>query len=120
MDSVEEAVRLLNANQSARLPVSVIVPVRNESRNLTRCLESLRNMGEVYVIDSKSTDATVEIARSHGANVVQFHYQGGWPKKRQWAMSNLPIANDWVFLVDADEAMTSELEQEIRLAILNP
>jgi len=121
MESVEErAAHLSNADQPARLPVSVIVPVRNESRNLSRCLESLRNMGEVYVVDSNSTDSTTEIARSHGAKEIQFHYQGGWPKKRQWAMDNLPLAHDWIFLIDADEALTPELEQEIRQAILNP
>ena len=59
------------------LPVSVIVPVRNEARNLPRCLESLAGVGEVYVIDSESTDDTVAIAQSHGAKVVQFHYAGG-------------------------------------------
>ena len=105
---------------AAVLPVSVIVPVRNEARNLPRCLESLRGVGEVYVIDSQSTDQTAEIARSHGAKVVQFHYQGGWPKKRQWAMDTLPLAYDWIFLVDADEALTRELVEEIRMAIQDP
>ena len=74
----------------------------------------------MYVVDSQSTDATVEIARSFGAHVVQFHYQGGWPKKRQWAMESLPLAHDWIFLVDADEALTPELVQEIRNAIQDP
>ena len=120
MEMLEEVAHLSNADQSARLPVSVIVPVRNESRNLPRCLESLRKMGEVYVIDSNSTDSTARIADSYGAKVVQFHYQGGWPKKRQWAMNTLPLVYDWVFLIDADEAVTPELEHEIRHAVLNP
>src|SRR6476659_20271 len=119
MERLEDTAHLVHADQSARLPVSVIVPVRNESRNLPRCLESLRQMGEVYVIDSNSTDSTAEIARSHGAKVVQFRYQGGWPKKRQWAMDSLPLAHDWIFLIDADEALTPELEEEIRQAIRN-
>jgi hypothetical protein len=51
--------------------------------------------------------------------VVQFHYQGGWPKKRQWAMDNLPLAYEWVFLVDADEALSSQLTEEIRESIAN-
>ena len=102
------------------LPVSVIIPVRNEARNLPRCLQSLREVGEVYIIDSQSTDATQEIAESFGANVIQFHYQGGWPKKRQWAMDTLPLANDWVFLIDADEVLTPQLSTEIRQAIENP
>ena len=104
----------------ATLPVSVIVPVRNEARNLPRCLESLLEAGEVYVVDSQSSDETVEIARSFGARVVQFHYTGGWPKKRQWAMDTLPLAYDWVFLVDADEALTPGLADEIRRATQNP
>jgi glycosyltransferase involved in cell wall biosynthesis len=102
------------------LPVSVIVPVRNEARNLPRCLESLAMAGEVYVIDSESTDDTVAIAQSHGAKVVQFHYVGGWPKKRQWAMDTLPLAYDWILLLDADEVLTPELVEEIRRALQNP
>jgi len=102
------------------LPVSVIVPVRNEARNLPHCLESLADFGEVYVIDSQSTDDTAAIAQSHGAKVIQFYYAGGWPKKRQWAMDTLPVAYDWVLLVDADEALTPELAAEIRQAIRNP
>jgi glycosyltransferase involved in cell wall biosynthesis len=102
------------------LPISVIVAVRNEARNLPRCLESLREVGEVFVVDSQSTDATVEIARSFGAQVAQFHYRGGWPKKRQWAMESLPLAHDWILLLDADESLTPELAQEIALAIRDP
>src|SRR4029077_6692120 len=102
------------------LPVSVIVPVRNEARNLPRCLEALEGVGEIYVIDSQSTDDTVAIAQSRGANVVQFHYAGGWPKKRQWAMDTLPLTYDWVFLLDADEALTPELAEEIGHAIRDP
>ena len=98
----------------------MIVAARNEEKNLPRCLAALRDVGEVYVIDSQSTDATPEIARSFGAKVVQFHYQGGWPKKRQWAMETLSLAFDWILLLDADEALTPELAEEIRHAIQAP
>jgi|SRR5262252_979742 len=108
------------ARESARLPITVIVPVRNEAHNLSRCLESLRDAGEAYVIDSQSTDDTCAIAESFGAKVVQFHYHGGWPKKRQWAMDTLPIAYDWIFLLDADEVVTPELKREIQEAIQRP
>src|ERR1700747_3573622 len=84
------------------LPVTAIVPVRNEARHLARCLEALRDVAEVYVVDSQSTDETCAIARSFGAKVAQFHYPGGWPKKRQWAMDSLPIASEWILLLDAD------------------
>ena len=102
------------------VPLSVIVPVRNEARNLPRCLESLAGVGEVYVIDSQSTDETVQIAQSCGAKVIQFHYPGGWPKKRQWAMETLPLAYDWILLLDADEVLTPELVEETRCALQNP
>lgn len=105
---------------SAVLPLSVIIPVRNEAHNLRRCLEALTYVGEVYVIDSQSTDDTVAIAQAYGAKVVQFHYAGGWPKKRQWAMDTLPLAYDWTLLLDADEVLTPELAVEIRKAIQEP
>ena len=120
MQKLEESRQLRTERPSTLLPLTAIVPVRNEARNLPWCLESLRDVGEVYVIDSQSSDATVEIARSYGAKVVQFHYKGGWPKKRQWAMESLPFAYDWIFLVDADEALCPALAEEIRGAIQDP
>ncbi len=120
MPTIEEPGLLPLAAHAVLLPVSVIIPVRNEAHNLRRCLESLRGAGEVYVIDSGSTDETVEIARSFDAKVVQFHYRGGWPKKRQWAMDTLPLTYEWVLLMDADEALTPELADEIRQAVANP
>ena len=120
MQNLAESASAPVARPIAAIPVSVIVAVRNEARNLPRCLECLRDMGEVYVVDSQSTDNTVEIARSYGAKVVQFHYQGGWPKKRQWAMDTLRLRHDWILLLDADEALTPELTDEIRSAIRDP
>jgi glycosyltransferase involved in cell wall biosynthesis len=120
MQELQEPKQTRKERSAALLPVSAIVAVRNEAHNLPRCLESLRDVGEVHVIDSQSTDATVQIANSYGAHVVQFYYQGGWPKKRQWAMESLPLAHDWIFLVDADEALTPELCREILEATSNP
>jgi len=127
MDLIEtksepEVLRLSHERQTSVsvLPVSVIVPVRNEARNLPRCLDSLAAAGEVYVIDSQSTDDTAAIAQAYGAKVVQFHYLGGWPKKRQWAMDTLPLAYDWILLLDADEVLTPQLVEEIRHALQNP
>jgi glycosyltransferase involved in cell wall biosynthesis len=117
MEIVEESRFGLSALRCGFLPVSVIIPALNEAENLSRCLESLRGVGEIYVVDSGSTDETAEIARAFGAKVVQFHYHGGWPKKRQWAMDTLPLAYDWIFLLDADEVLTPELAEEIRQAI---
>ncbi len=120
MEKVEEIGNGQPATSAGKLRVSVIVAARNEARHLPRCLEALRDVGEVYVVDSQSTDATPKIARSFGAKVVQFHYQGGWPKKRQWAMETLPLAFDWILLIDADEVLTPELAEEIGQAIEAP
>ena len=100
--------------------MTVIIPARNEARNLPRCLEPLKDAGEVYLVDSQSSDDTTRIAESYGAKVVQFHYHGGWPKKRQWAMDTLTLAYDWILLLDADEILTPELSAEIQRAIQDP
>jgi glycosyltransferase involved in cell wall biosynthesis len=105
---------------SDRIPVTVIIPTRNEARHLSRCLEGARVCAEIYVVDSESTDETVEIARTFGAKVVEFHYGGGWPKKRQWALDSLSFENEWVLLLDADEILTPELADEVQQAIRNP
>jgi len=122
MGTVETNIHVEHARAKAapHLPVTAIVPVRNEAHNLRRCLDSLRDVAEVYVIDSQSADETCSIAAAQGAKVIQFHYAGGWPKKRQWAIDNLPIANDWILLIDADEVLTRELAKEIQTAIQNP
>jgi glycosyltransferase involved in cell wall biosynthesis len=101
-------------------PISIVIPVKNEARNLGACLESLRGAGEIYVIDSQSTDETAGLAESFGARVIQFHYHGGWPKKRQWALDTLPFQYEWVLLLDADESLTPELRSEIVAAIRDP
>jgi glycosyltransferase involved in cell wall biosynthesis len=119
MQKLEDLRQVQSAASGVSLPVSVLVAARNEAHNLPRCLESLRGVGEVYVIDSLSTDETADIARSLGAKVVQFHYRGGWPKKRQWAMDTLPLSYDWILLLDADEALTPELTEEISQAVAN-
>ena len=120
MQSLQEIRNSESPACASLLPISVIVPVRNEARNLPRCLESLRQFGEVYVIDSQSSDESVELARTAGAKIVQFHYQGGWPKKRQWALNTLPLKYEWVLLLDADEVVTPSLAREIPAAISDP
>jgi len=98
---------------SVKAPVSVIVPVKNEAENLERCLPALAWADEVFVVDSQSTDATVAIAEARGARVVQFHFNGTYPKKKNWALDTLPFRNEWVLIVDADEVVPPELAEEI-------
>ncbi|MHB8216521.1 MAG: glycosyltransferase family 2 protein [Candidatus Sulfotelmatobacter sp.] len=103
-----------------RLPITVIIPTRNEARHLGRCLEAARCCAQIYVVDSQSTDETVEIAHAFGAKVVQFHYEGGWPKKRQWALDSLDFETEWILLLDADEILTPPLADEIQQVIKHP
>jgi glycosyltransferase involved in cell wall biosynthesis len=99
------------------LDISVIIPVRNEEANLGRCLASMSDVTEVVVVDSDSTDRTLAICAEYNATVVQFRYQGGYPKKRQWVLDNWRFASSWVLLVDADERVTDELWDEIGTVI---
>ena len=97
-----------------KVPLSVIIPIKNEAQNLTRCLKSLLWADEIFVIDSQSTDGSKEIAEKYGAKVVQFKYSGNWPKKKNWALNNLPFKNEWIFIIDADEELSPKSEEEFR------
>ena len=102
------------------IPVSVLIPAKNEEANLAACLETLQRADEVFVVDSQSSDRSVEIAKSYDATVVQFHFNGRWPKKKNWSLENLPFRNEWVLIVDCDERIPPELWDEIALVIQNP
>lgn len=99
------------------VPLSVLVPIKNEAANLPRCLESVAWADEVFVVDSASTDGSQAIAEARGARVVQFEFGGVWPKKKNWALENLPFRNEWVFILDADEVLPPEAEAELRAIV---
>ncbi|MDQ2140475.1 glycosyltransferase family 2 protein [Alcaligenaceae bacterium B3P038] len=101
----------------ARIPVSVVVMTKNEERNIAKCLQGLQDFDEIFVIDSHSTDATCSIATSMGAKVVNFAWNGQYPKKKQWCLEQLPFSHRVVLYVDADEEMTPELADDIRRAV---
>lgn len=101
------------------LPLTIIIPTRNEEKNIAHCLESVQWADQIFVVDSHSQDRTSDIASEYGAQVVNFDYDGGWPKKKNWAIRNLPIRNDWFMILDADERVSPELALEIGGAIRN-
>jgi glycosyltransferase involved in cell wall biosynthesis len=103
-----------------KIPVSVLIPAKNEEKNLPACLESVARADEIFVVDSQSSDRSGEISESFGAQVVQFYFKGGWPKKKNWSLENLSFRNDWVLIVDCDERITSELWDEIAEVIQDP
>lgn len=102
---------------SPKTPVSVIIPVKNEERNIGPCLQHLQWADEIFVVDSQSADRTAAIAESLGAKIVQFHFSGSYPKKKNWALEHLPFRNPWVLIVDADERIPSDLAAEIHEAV---
>ena len=106
-------------SDNSRVPVSIVVPVKNEAQNLPRCLGGVQWADEVFVVDSQSTDRSAEIAERYGAKVVQFEFNGTWPKKKNWALEHLPFRNEWVFILDADEVLLGAAETEFRSAIAN-
>lgn len=95
------------------IPVSVIVATKNERTRIEKCLAALKGFKEILVVDSNSDDSTKEISRASGARVENFIWNGSYPKKRQWILDNLPIKNDFVFFVDADEIVSEKLKNEI-------
>ena len=108
------------ASTAFKIPISVLIPAKNEEANLPACLENVKRADEIFVVDSQSSDRSSEIAQSYGANVVQFHHKGRWPKKKNWSLENLTFRNEWVLIVDCDERIPPELWDEIETAIQNP
>lgn len=96
------------------LAVSVVVPVKNEEKNLAACLESVREFSERIVVDSQSTDSTAAVAQAAGATVLQFCWNGQFPKKRNWTLRTHAFQNEWVLFLDADERPTPEFIDELR------
>lgn len=92
--------------------LSVLLLARNEENNLEPCLNTLRWCNDIHLVDSNSTDRTVEMARAHGVKVYQHAFEGH-SRQREWALRNLPFANEWVFALDADHRVTPELQQEL-------
>jgi glycosyltransferase involved in cell wall biosynthesis len=98
----------------------VLIPAKNEQSNLPACLASVARADEIFVVDSQSSDRSVEIAEDYGAKVIQFYFKGGWPKKKNWSLETLPFRNEWVLIVDCDERITPESWEEIAEVINNP
>jgi glycosyltransferase involved in cell wall biosynthesis len=101
------------------VPVSVLVPVKNEQENIAGCLRRLAWAEQVTVIDSQSIDDTVTLAQALDAEVYQFRYdqEAGWPKKKNWALEHVPWRHEWVLIVDADEHIPPGLAREVERVV---
>lgn len=94
--------------------MTVLVQTKNEEAGISACLSGLVDFDEVIVVDSDSSDHTKDIARSHGASVVNFSWDGKYPKKKQWQLDHVDTKHEWVLFIDADESPTEELTRELR------
>ncbi|HYG61647.1 MAG TPA: glycosyltransferase family 2 protein [Thermoanaerobaculia bacterium] len=106
-----------------KAPVTVLFTTRNEEVNIERSLASVHGFADqVFVIDSESEDRTVEIARRYADEVLNLPYEHGRiiPWIFQWGLDNLPIRNEWILILEADQALTPELKAEMAALLARP
>ena len=100
-------------------PVSILVLTKNEEVNLPACLETVAWADDIHVLDSYSTDGTLDIAKAFNAKIAQRHFDS-FSSQQNWALQNLSFKYPWVFYIDADERVTMELRDSIVDAVQNP
>lgn len=101
---------------NTRLPISVIILTLNEEQGIQRCLEGVQSWaGEIILVDSGSSDATVALAK-HYTDQIYVHPFENYAKQRNWSQNTLPLAHEWVFHLDANEVVSAELAAAMRRA----
>ncbi len=96
--------------------VDVFVMTLNEEANIRPCLEAVKWADAIFLLDSGSTDRTVEIAREYTDRIFTRKFDN-YSAHTNWALENLPFTNEWLLMVDADEVVTKELAAEARAAV---
>lgn len=104
-------------NQTEKIQASAFIICCNEERHIRRALQSLRDFAEVVVVDSGSTDATMDILSQFDCRVIH-HEWTGYAAQKRYAASMCQF--DWVLNLDADEELTPELRDEIALLVRDP
>jgi len=97
------------------MKLTIAIPAKNEERNIGDCLNSIGQefASRVVVLDSSSSDKTKDIALNWGAEVLDFVWNGQFPKKRNWFLMNYIEVDEWVLFLDADERLTPIIKTEI-------
>jgi glycosyltransferase involved in cell wall biosynthesis len=95
------------------LPITVVIPIRNEERNLRDCLPRLGRFSRVVVVDSGSIDRSRDVAAAAGTDWIDFRWDGRFPKKRNWFLRNHRIETPWVLFLDADELVDDAFCDEL-------
>jgi glycosyltransferase involved in cell wall biosynthesis len=96
--------------------ISVIILTKNEERDIPPCLMALSWCHDIHILDSGSTDKTIEIASAYGAKVSNNKFIS-FAQQRNFALDNLVILHDWILFLDADEVMTENFHQAIMEAV---
>jgi glycosyltransferase involved in cell wall biosynthesis len=92
------------------MKITATIITLNEERNIARAVESLRCCDEIIIVDSGSTDRTLELARNLGVRIIEASWLG-YAAQKNWAAEQ--ACNDWILSLDADEALSEALEAEI-------
>jgi glycosyltransferase involved in cell wall biosynthesis len=100
-----------------KVPITFIIPTRNEERNIAGAVETVSSWADqVFVLDSFSEDRTCEIAEEMGAETVRHEFVN-FSGQKNWALANLPLRNEWIFFLDADERISPKLRAELSGAV---
>ncbi len=97
--------------------LTAVIPCKNEEKNIDTCLGRLEGFCRCVVADSGSTDNTLAIAERHGATILQFEWNGQFPKKRNWVLRTHDFQTPWVIFLDADEFVTPEFRAELKATL---
>ena len=109
--------------------LTIVIPVKNEEKNLPACLENVRDFKHVVLVDSGSTDKTREIFKGirdqgsgirDGWEIVDFKWDGKFPKKRNWVLRNYQFKTPWALFLDADERVTEAWKKEAEEVLSAP
>lgn len=96
------------------IPVSATIITYNEEKNIEECLRSIYGwIDEIFIVDSFSSDKTLEIAKKYTDKIYQHSFEN-FAQQRNWAQDNLPLKNEWVLHLDADETVSPELAAELK------
>jgi glycosyltransferase involved in cell wall biosynthesis len=105
--------RPCRADVSGEPPITAVILTHNEEKNIAHCLESIAPLSHLFVVDSGSTDRTLEICKAHGAALVHHSYSNH-ASQWQWSLENLAIETPWVLVLDADFVVTPKLLERIQ------
>lgn len=104
----------MSESGTARVPLSVLLTTRDEAAVIGPALDSVAWADDVLVVDSGSTDGTIELARSKGARVLEHPYESP-ARQKNWALPQ--CRHEWVLILDADEVVTPQLADELRAVL---